>query len=66
MAWQGAICRALGAVSAGPRDGTDRSRAPSEPLVPDATLRQLHDRLRLTSVHVILGVAFDASESFAK
>ena len=43
-----------------------RYRAPSEQPLADATLRQLPDRLRLTTVHVILGVGFDASELFAR
>jgi len=43
-----------------------RYRAPSEQPLPDVTLRQLPDRLRLTTVHAILGVGFDASELFAR
>jgi len=59
--------RVLGGVSAQHiRWSAMRYRAPSEQPLPDATLRQLPDRLRLTTVHAILGVGFDASELFAK
>ena len=59
--------RVLGGVSAQHiRWSAIRYRAPSEQPLPDAALRQLPDRLRLTSVHLILGVGFDASELFAK
>jgi len=43
-----------------------RYRAPSEQPLSDAVLRQLPDGLRLTSVHLMLGVGFDASELFTK
>jgi len=43
-----------------------RYRAPSELPLPDAVLRRLPDRLRLTSVHLSLGVSFDASDLFGK
>lgn len=59
--------RVLGGVSAQHiRWSAIRYRAPSEQPLPDAALRQLPDRLRLTSVHLILGVGFDASELFAR
>jgi hypothetical protein len=59
--------RVLGGVSGQHiRWSAIRYRAPSEQPLPDATMRQLPDRLRLTSVHLILGVGFDASELFAK
>ena len=41
-----------------------RYRAPSESPLPDAVLRRLPDALRLTSVHLSLGVSFDASDLF--
>jgi hypothetical protein len=43
-----------------------RYRAPSEAPLPDDVLRQLPDGLRFTTVHVILGVSFDASDLFGK
>ena len=43
-----------------------RYRAPSEAPLPDDVLRQLPDGLRLTTVHVTLGVSFDASDLFGK
>jgi hypothetical protein len=43
-----------------------RYRAPSESPLPDAVLRRLPDELRLTSVHLNLGVSFDASDLFGK
>ena len=43
-----------------------RYRAPSEAPLPDAVLRRLPDGLRLTSVHLSLGVSFDASDLFGK
>jgi hypothetical protein len=59
--------RVLGGVSAQHiRWSAIRYRAPFEQPLPDATLRQLPDRLRLTTVHAILGVGFDASELFVK
>jgi hypothetical protein len=59
--------RVLGGVSAQHiRWSAIRYRAPSELPLPDAVLRQLPDGLRLTSVHVILGVGFDASELFTR
>jgi hypothetical protein len=57
----------LGGVSAQHiRWSAIRYRAPSEQPLPDAALRRLPDGLRLTSVHLILGVGFDASELFTK
>lgn len=41
-----------------------RYRAPSEEPLPDAVLRRLPDQLRLTSVHLTLGLSFDASDLF--
>jgi hypothetical protein len=59
--------RVLGGLSAQHiRWSAVRYRAPSEQPLPDAVLRRLPDGLRLTSVHLILGVGFDASELFAK
>jgi hypothetical protein len=43
-----------------------RYRAPSEQPLPDPVLRRLPDGLRLTSVHLFLGVGFDASDLFSK
>jgi hypothetical protein len=43
-----------------------RYRAPSEMPLPDAVLRRLPQGLRLTSVHLSLGVSFDASDLFGK
>jgi hypothetical protein len=43
-----------------------RYRAPSEAPLPDAVLRQLPNDLRLTSVHLNLGVSFDAGDLFGK
>jgi hypothetical protein len=39
---------------------------PSEQPLPDEVLRRLPDGLRLTSLHLILGLSFDASDLFAK
>jgi hypothetical protein len=59
--------RVLGGVSAQHiRWSAIRYRAPSEQPIPDATLRRLPEGLRLTSVHLMLGVGFDASELFTK
>ena len=59
--------RVLGGVSAQHiRWSAIRYRAPSEQPLADAALRRLPDGLRLTTVHAILGVGFDASELFAK
>jgi hypothetical protein len=59
--------RVLGGVSAQHiRWSAIRYRAPSEQPLPDAALRRLPDGLRLTTVHVILGVGFDASELFTR
>lgn len=41
-------------------------RTPSEQPLPDVVLRRLPDGLRLTSLHLILGLSFDASDLFAK
>ena len=43
-----------------------RYRAPTELPLDDTVLRQLPDRLRLTSVQLSLGVSFDASDLFGK
>jgi hypothetical protein len=43
-----------------------RYRAPSELPLSDAVLRRLPDGLRLTSVHLNLGVSFDASDLFGR
>jgi hypothetical protein len=43
-----------------------RYRTPAELPLPDAALRRLPDVLGLTTVYVILGVEFDASELFAR
>ena len=43
-----------------------RYRRPSEEPLPEEVLRRLPDRLRLTSLHLILGLSFDASELFAR
>jgi hypothetical protein len=43
-----------------------RYRAPSELPLPDPVLRRLPDSLRLTSVHLQLGLSFDASDLFGK
>ena len=59
--------RVLGGVSAQHiRWSSIRYRAPSELPLPDARLREMPDALRLTTVHLMLGVGFDASELFAK
>jgi hypothetical protein len=59
--------RVLGGVSAQHiRWSAIRYREPSELPLSDSVLRQLPDGLRLTSVHLSLGVSFDASELFAK
>lgn len=43
-----------------------RYRAPSEQPLAEAVLRRLPDGLRLTSVHLMLGVSFDASDLFTR
>lgn len=43
-----------------------RYRSPSELPLPDAVLRRLPASLRLTSVHVSLGVSFDATDLFGR
>jgi hypothetical protein len=43
-----------------------RYRAPSELPLPDAVLGRLPEGLRLTSVHLNLGVSFDASDLFGR
>ena len=43
-----------------------RYRKPSEQPLPDDVLRRLPDALRLTSVHLMLGVSFDASDLFTR
>ena len=46
--------------------GIEFVREPSEAPLSDDVLRQLPDGLRLTTVHVTLGVSFDASDLFGK
>lgn len=59
--------RVLGGVSAQHiRWSAIRYRAPSEQPLSDAVLRRLPDGLRLTTVHLTLGLGFDASELFAR
>ncbi len=59
--------RVLGGLSAQHiRWSAIRYRAPSEQPLPDAALRLLPDGLRLTTVHLTLGLGFDASELFAR
>lgn len=59
--------RVLGGVSAQHiRWSAIRYRAPSEQPLPDDALRGLPDGLRLTTVHLTLGLGFDASELFAR
>ena len=43
-----------------------RYRAPSEEPLPDEVLRRLPAKLRLTTVHLMLGLSFDASDLFAR
>ena len=43
-----------------------RYRTPSETPLPDAVLRRLPQGLRLTSVHLQLGLGFDASDLFGR
>jgi hypothetical protein len=43
-----------------------RYRAPSEEPLPDDVLRRLPDTLGLTSVHLMLGLSFDASDLFTR
>jgi hypothetical protein len=43
-----------------------RYRAPSEAPLPDDVLRRLPDHFRLTTVHLIVGLSFDASDLFAR
>lgn len=43
-----------------------RYRAPSEEPLPDDVLRRLPSTLQLTSVHLMLGLSFDASDLFAR
>ena len=59
--------RVLGGVSAQHiRWSAIRYRAPSEQPLSDTALRRLPDGLRLTTVHLTLGLGFDASELFAR
>jgi hypothetical protein len=59
--------RVLGGMSAQHiRWSSIRYRAPSELPLSDDTLRGLPSGLRLTTVHLILGVGFDASELFTR
>jgi hypothetical protein len=43
-----------------------RYRTPAETALPDPVLRRLPDGLRLTTLHLILGISFDASDLFGK
>jgi hypothetical protein len=43
-----------------------RYRAPSELPLPDPVMQQLPEALRITSIHLNLGVSFDASDLFGK
>lgn len=43
-----------------------RYRTPAETALPDAVLKRLPDALRLTSLHLSLGLSFDASDLFGK
>ena len=43
-----------------------RYRSPSEQPLPDGVLRRLPDVLRLTTMHLMLGVSFDASDLFTR
>jgi hypothetical protein len=59
--------RVLGGISAQHiRWSSLRYRAPSELPLPDPVLRRLPDALRLTSVHLNLGLSFDAGDLFGK
>ena len=59
--------RVIGGLSAQHiRWSSIRYRTPSESPLPDAVLRRLPQGLRLTSVHLSLGVSFDASDLFGK
>jgi hypothetical protein len=59
--------RVLGGMSAQhTRWSAIRYRAPSELPLTEAVLRRLPDGLRLTTVHILLGVGFDASELFTR
>ena len=59
--------RVIGGVSAQHiRWSSIHYRAPSESPLPDAVLRRLPEGLRLTSLHVNLGVSFDASDLFGR
>jgi len=59
--------RVIGGISAQHiRWSSIRYRAPSELPLDDAVLQRLPDGLRLTSVHINLGVSFDASDLFGK
>ena len=59
--------RVIGGISAQHiRWSSIRYRAPSEAPLSDAVLRRLPDALRLTSVHLTLGVSFDAIDLFGR
>jgi hypothetical protein len=59
--------RLIGGISAQHiRWSSLRYSAPSEPPLSDAVLARLPNGLRLTSLHVQLGVSFDASDLFAR
>jgi hypothetical protein len=59
--------RVIGGISAQHiRWSSIRYRAPSELPLSDAVLRRLPEGFRLTSVHLNLGVSFDASDLFGK
>lgn len=59
--------RVIGGISAQHiRWSSIRYRQPSELPLPDAALRRLPEGLRLSSVHLNLGVSFDASDLFGR
>lgn len=59
--------RVIGGISAQHiRWSSIRYRAPSELPLPESVLRGLPDEFRLTSVHLNLGVSFDATDLFAR
>jgi hypothetical protein len=68
MGWRvGRGVRALAGVSAQHIGWSAiRYRAPSEEALPDDVLRRLPSTLQLTSVHVMLGLSFDASDLFTR
>ncbi len=59
--------RVIGGISAQHiRWSSIRYRGPSELPLPEAVLRRLPDGLRLTSLHLTLGVSFDATDLFGR